>query len=868
MAGRVDNKAVTLNPLLRMAAIAGVEVAVKLHIARGDDLDARDSGGATPLMLASARRKKGVVRLLLAAGANPELFDSEGRGALVYAEKGGCPECVALLREALDAFDQENENGVSDEGLSLPGESTPPTATTADASQASLQGEPASYETEDGMAWVETQVDDAAVSDARPILGLSIPDEKPCLTTEEVGAHSNSIDIDDEPLAPGFDSDWVAESEAVAPKGDKTVAEGISVLQEVISRHKAIDTDVEWGDVELFLPERALPLASDDREGIRDLLFRGLREGTISEAALADVCRGPDTSRNEEAERLLTFVLGDLGVVIDEWVELADQSDLLEPTVEEELILSEALEFAEDLGSGRNEPLRFYVKGLKKDLLRAEEEIALGREMEEARAQALNALSCWPLGLAVVFEAADRVASGGADHNAFTSRSDLVCEGDASTNDVSYDDGAEEEQDELGLDSDAVVFVSAVSEARSAGNDSKRVRDALAAAGLSRGFLLELLRKADCDLAGAAFSSAIRRQEAARERMILSNLRLVLSIAKKYRWSEIPFDDLVQEGNIGLIKAVERFDWRKGFRFSTYATWWIRQQISRGIADKGRIIRAPVHMQELARKTLRERDEFEAETGRPETERETSQRTGIAIDKIKLLLTVFEKIGSLDECAAGSEVTLLDTLFEEESSDPAIEVEAASLRAVLLDMVAELGERSAGVITLRFGLGQEDAMTLEEIGLRFDVTRERIRQIESKALNKLSSPLRKEKLALYMGDSFEVKQPLPRVIQPGTIAGQSAERGRRHKLLTAGSDSDKPPFYVSSMEAIAVHHGGLLADLLDEARALGLSVEEDCSGDGKTHVSLPAQPDGREQEIARRLVSAGFTLLSGTTYVK
>lgn len=416
MAGRVDSTVVTLNPLLRMAAIAGVEVAVKLHIARGDDLDAQDSGGATPLMLASARKKKGVVRLLLAAGANPELFDSEGRGALVYAEKGGCPECIALLRESLDAFGQVNESGVSDEGLSLPSAPPPHAATIAEAFQASLSGELASYEAEDETAGVAIPCDEVAASDPRPTLGLSIPEEETCLRAEEylsvepvlvveMGAHPSFIDIDDEPLDSGFEGDWVAESEAIAPVGDKRVIEGSSALQEVIGRHKAIDSDEEWNDVGLFLPERALPLESDDREGVRGLLFRGLREGTVSEAALADVCRGADTFRNEEAERLLTFVLGDLGVVIDEWTELADQSDLLEPTVEEELRLSEALEFAEDLASGRNEPLRFYVKGLKEDLLRAEEEIALGREMEEARAQALDALSCWPSGLAVVFEA-------------------------------------------------------------------------------------------------------------------------------------------------------------------------------------------------------------------------------------------------------------------------------------------------------------------------------------------------------------------------------------------------------------------------------------------------------------------------------
>lgn len=789
MAGLVDSTVVTLNPLLRMAAIAGVEVAVKLHIARGDDLDARDNGGATPLMLASARRKKGVVRLLLAAGANPELLDSEGRGALAYSEKGGCSECIALLRAALDAFGQVNESGVSEEcsRLSLS------TSTTVNASQTSLSGEPECYEVEDETAGVETHLDNVAVSEARPIHGLSIPEDEPCLSAVEhpavesvlvavKGGGSNFIDIDDEPLDSGFESDWVEESEAVAPRGDETVAEGVSALQEVIGRHKAIDTDVEWDDIDLFLPERALPLVRDDGDGIRGFLFRALREGVVSDVALAEVCRGSDTSRNEESERLLTFVLGDLGVLIDEWEGLDCQPYLSEATVEEELILAEALEFTEDLASGRNDPLKYYVKGLKADLLRADEEIALGREMEEAGAQALEALSCWPTGLAAVFEAADSVICGDAGHEAFSSGPDIVGEGEVSTSDGSCDDEAEIEEQ---LDQSAAAFVAAVSEARTAGNDSARIRAALTAAGLSRGFLLELSRMADGDLAGAAFSSAIRRQEAARERMILSNLRLVLSIAKKYRWSEISFDDLVQEGNIGLIKAVERFDWRKGFRFSTYATWWIRQQISRGIADKGRAIRIPVHMQELARKTLRERDEFEAEIGRAETERETSQRTGISLDKLKLLLTVFEEVSSLDEFAADFEHSLIDSLPEEQSSDPAIAAEASSLRTILLDMICALDERSAEVILLRFGFGHEDAMTLEEIGLRFAVTRERIRQIESKALKKLSSQVRKEKLALYVGDYFEVTRPLSQTVQPemGETLGATVYVSDEHPQL-------------------------------------------------------------------------------------
>ncbi len=877
--GYVGRSVVKLNPLLRMATIAGVEVAVKLHIARGDDLNARDGGGATPLMLACARRKKGIVQLLLAAGAKPELLDPEGRNALQHAEMGKCAQCIALLREALDSSVQVNENDVTDED-------SPQTDVQATESfHLSFSSESSYHNAEDARTDVASQVDEVVVSDAFPVAGSAICEERPCLragehvvVNGEAETRSNLIDLDDEPLDFGFEDDWVAEPEAIAPNGDMTVAEEIGTLQGTIGHHKAIDTDVEWDDVDLFLPERALPLANDDGEGIRGLLFRGLREGTVSETALIDVCREVDTSRNEDTERLLTFVLGDLGIVIDEWTGSAEQSDLLEPTADEELGLSEALEFVENLASGRNEPLRFYAKGLKKDLLLAAEELALGREMEDAKRQALDALSNWPLGLSVVFEAADKVARGEASQEAFISRDDLVGEGEGSesASETSSGEDVEHEDDEFGLDSVAATFVSAVSAARSAGNDSLKVRDALAAANLSRVFFIEISRKADCDLAGASFSAAIQRQEAARERMILSNLRLVLSIANKYRWSELPFDDLVQEGNIGLMRAVERFDWRKGFRFSTYATWWIRQQITRAIANQERAVRVPVHMQDLARSILRERDKFEFQRGGAESERETSHRTGIALDKLKLLLTVFEKVSSLDERFEGSTTSLLDILMEEEPSDPAIAAENASLRAILLDMIGELDERSAKVITLRFGLCQDDAMTLEEIGLLFDVTRERIRQIESKALKKLCHPIRMEKLILYVGDYFEVKQSLSSGDQSGeVITGRAKNFGANepphsvaesleiiHQIL------DEPALSESQEETSVIPQEGRLFDLLNEARALGLSVEEQPSGDGRIHVLLPAQQDAQVRKVARRMVDIGFSLLSGTTYVK
>ncbi len=331
--GYVGRSVAKLNPLLRMATIAGVEVAVKLHIARGDDLNARDGGGATPLMLASARRKKGIVRLLLAAGAKPELLDSEGKNALQYAEKGECAQCIALLREALGFSGQVNEHDVSDEG------SIQADVQTMESFHPAFSNQSLCHDMEDEKAEVASQVDEVVVSRAREVLDPTICEDGPCLRTDkqivvngEAEARSNLIDLDDEPLDFGFEDDWVADSESIAPKGSIAVAEEISALQGAIGQHKAIDTDVEWDDVDLFLPERALQLANDDGEGIRGLLFRGLREGTVSETALIDVCREVDTSRNEDTERLLTFVLGDLGIVIDEWTGSAEQSDLLEPT--------------------------------------------------------------------------------------------------------------------------------------------------------------------------------------------------------------------------------------------------------------------------------------------------------------------------------------------------------------------------------------------------------------------------------------------------------------------------------------------------------------------------------------------------------
>ncbi|WPK00099.1 sigma-70 family RNA polymerase sigma factor [Pseudomonas putida] len=754
----MDGPLNSLNPLLRIASIAGVEIAVKHHISRGDDINARDGKGATPLMLAAGRKKSGVVRLLLSAHANPALSDATGRDALAYAEKAGCDECAALIRGALADLTSAlvESRGTQQAPLREP--------SSALIQEALLSGETISFSDPQDcrdeyvietahFADEGTTTPSERTSQEPGLVGEVVAEDNLPSLTGGVGSPvklnepSVTFELDDSGLELDID-DWEVEPDAVAPAGDDSVAQEAQALHKVIGQHRAFDGDEAWDDVDLFLPDSALPLVrnEDGAGGIRELLFRALRDGSVLESDLIKACLKPDGTRNEEAESLLTFVIGDLGALMKGGAPHDHPQVIGKPSVEEELEVSEAFAFAEDLASGWNDPLRFYLKEFKGELLDAQTELALSREMEESGADALDALSCWPEGLSFVFDAADKVARGEADVEVFSSGAEPGENGD-----LSASAGFLEEPLEMELDRDAAAFVSTVFHARSlCSEDPIQTRAALASANLSRGFMLNLAAKAGDG--GELFAAAVRRQAAARERMICSNLRLAYSVAMKYQWSTEALSDLVQEANIGLMKAVERFDWRRGFRFSTYAMWWIRQQIARAIVDKARVVRVPVHLHETVRKIQRERQSFELRTGRRETEREISIRTGIPLAKLGHYLGLLDEISSLDELDLETGLARVDLLMDSAASDPADTADAEALRKTIIKMVCELDERSAKVIFLRFGLGAEDAMTLEEIGHRFDVTRERIRQLEVKAMDKLSYVTRKMILAPFMGD--------------------------------------------------------------------------------------------------------------------
>lgn len=847
-----------------MAVVAGVESAVQIHIDRGDNLNARDDKGQTPLMLSAARNKAVICKLLLAAGADAGLLDPSGRDALG----------IALAAGALDAASAIKAACMSD--LGEPAEVAAGHATQAanDASGGRLAG-------------------------PEPEAALVAP------PTPAAAPQIAVVTVDD---GEGFDlGSWEAEEDQAPPEDDPTLAVAAVEIQAAITDHQPIDTSADWDDFEAFLPERATPLPRADdaetRERLRLVLLRAIREGSVPYSAIEDLTRGDDGEPDPEAGALLGMVVNDLGAETDERFEYSAPHETFEVFVApdekpgEEEAVADALAFVEELAARRNEPLRLYQRNLQREaLLTAEAEVALGQAMERGIEKALDALAAWPTGVVATLEAARLVAKGAKPLRSMSSGPqiepqevggdavpiadmDAGAEADAELEPAAADgeaaSGDDEADSQFGLDAKASTdeFAEFCATAELLSDKPVGVsqdapawepcRGALASMGLTRGFLMEL---ADAGLVGepdsaAAFRQAMGAYRRARDRMAVANLKLVYSIAKKYLFSGEPLDDLLQEGNIGLIKAVDRYDWRRGFKFSTYATWWIRQQVGRFVADKGKTIRIPVHVYEKTQRIAQAARAFELRHGHAPTLEEIATQVELPVRKVEALSRLGLEPLSLDELPDIDGLIAVHAKDQFAGRDPLECVEDIQLGESIDYFLSTLKLKEENVLRMRFGLGIQESMTLEEVGARLDVTRERIRQIEAKALRRLRHPVRLERFLIELGLAPD-PTPSPEASddEADGDAAPEAQKAAAPKP-TAAPPAPARPQRRPSLEPTA------LDKLLDQAREAGIVVEDYLEGDARRlWVHITNTPDNRTRKIVRKLIELGFEFWPGKGY--
>jgi len=713
-----DALASRMSSTFKQAVSLGIEAVVRHHLRNGSDVNCHDDKGQTPLIIAAAKGHAKICAILLEAGADPSLKDLSGCTA-IDAAIGNKRGNVWELLQRLPADVPVRKPNQADTVPSPP--ASAPLATMA-----------------------------PAPVPVPPVSAQSVP----------------AVIIGDEIC--DFDlSAWQSETEFPPPPQDMTVLPQIEALQKDIGGHVPIDLDEDWSDIDISLPEliaRRRSKSDNDEErrwlgDAADLMLVALRDGEVSDRAIDDVAPTLSIDDGDDAAvdygAMLRMALGDLGVLVGDDEDVRPIFDGPDDESEDRYSaeLADAMAFLRNCLDRREDPLYQYLHALSRIKVPSKDEAAaIVAAMESGMFSAMSAVAASKPAMEMIMEVADQVESGETPWARIFSddQADAADIDQEALIDEDNDDEADGD-DDLGprLPPGLATRLNAVRDGYSRLRKMRTGSNELFYAQELGRHLHALGMRPDCverlrmvivnremdEGIRRKFTGGLARIRDARAELFHRNQRLVFWTAKKYRWRGFPLMDLVQEGSLGLLKAVDRFDPTKGAKFSTYAIWWIRQSITRAISDQQRTIRIPVHVGEFINKVRRAQSQFEILRGRPPLPEELSAELGSRQEKVALAFTLLQDVVSIDDLD-GSGIPLSVGLADSSVCTDEIVLEN-EIKAIIRRELEGLKHRERLVLSRRFGIGGEGEQTLEELGQQFGVTRERIRQIEAKALTQL-----------------------------------------------------------------------------------------------------------------------------------
>lgn len=684
-----------IHPLFKAAVVSGSIPLARLQISRNRNVNSRDESGNTVLGLAISKGHTEISRLLLEAGADPRMMDLQGRDAFEIARLGGFIEIIDLL----DRF-----------------------------------------------------------ANSAPAISSNTSESRP--------EHDDHLDL----------RSWQVELEAPPPNHDPTYVVRAAEVESKLTEFEFVNPDEDWEDVEASLPNDQLfeRLRKQDfvllRPDLLSFFARALAFGTISSDQIA--CFGVESGGiDDNGRECLQRVLEELSVEIvsDVDPELVDVgADLLEEAHLEEA--ERATAYFGELWYSQVDSYSLYLRDIARfELLTADEEIDLANQMESCLVEIGDAISANRFALDFLVNKTECVLNGQLSSSFLLRRiseqSDEPDEsGDIDDAEASHQPPstlAQSPSDTGEQNGDWSRFVESTKRIAGLLSSTKNrdlcpaeislIKSEIGTARFSDAFIALLMESlASCSgeadkCCSQQLKVATARFQDLRNRFAQANLRLVHSIARKYVYRGLELVDLIQEGNLGLFKAVDRFDHRRGFKFSTYGTWWIKQAITRAIADKARPIRVPVHMVESINKILNARRRLDETLPEEPTVDEIAQDLEMPVQKIQRAMNIASQtcaIGDLSDEAINS---LVDT----SASEAWRAIFDRDVRRACMTVISRLKQNEPRVLIRRFGLDDTDEATLEEVGQEFGVTRERIRQIEAKALKKLNHPAYRQVLEPY-----------------------------------------------------------------------------------------------------------------------